>query len=134
MRDHRAYKTYRTTCPRRKQLAILSYLATKPAGPMFANSQSRLKVALNPKQPEVSSQQQPLVATGEPSRNADSSQLAILASTLVDELLNLQNHRRRQEHKLGNLRYPRKCERLHSSTTWEVLNVKRQLSMRGLSV
>ena len=71
----------------RGQSGYSGYLATKQENKGFATSQQWLKVA-NPEQPvAASSQSQPLMATNKASKDADSSQLAKLATSDIHEFL-----------------------------------------------
>ena len=63
------------------------YLATKQENKGLASSQQRLKVATTNQPAEVSSQSQPLMATNKASKDADSSQLAKLATSDIHEFL-----------------------------------------------
>ena len=73
----------------REQSGYSGYLATKPVKPEVASSHSWLKVASEPILEDVSSQYQPQVASGKPSKNADNSQLAILATSDTAEFLRI---------------------------------------------
>ena len=73
----------------REKSGYSGYLATKPGNSDVASSQKWLIVA-NPNETAMdNSQSQPLVATRKTSKDADSSQLAKLATSDVDEFLRI---------------------------------------------
>ena len=73
----------------RERSGCSGYLAGIPENSDIPTSQRWLKVAGESKQAEVTSHYQPQVANGKRGKNADNSQLAILATTDVDELLRI---------------------------------------------